>query len=401
MLPEAYPGEEFSEEPWQDIDLHDPNRPVIITIPYNVVTGLNPQRPEFREEAIECYEMALLELQFQGSVYSVFSTYTLENLTTPPSWNTMPSGSDPRYVFTYDIQRVLGGRPGERYLEVTVWAFGDDKVPFVYMSTSSDSYVERREVFDEIPTLIWKVTSTLPSNTNNIPMPDEEDYAWKHKWLYFGFMAGGSARFFTAHDDRTGWRKKPLIGGSFDVGVKLEFQFLSKHWTGNYFSLSVLTGANLDTDNVNFTGVSMGEHVAAVGATPGYVNWSMVDIPLRATSLSIPVGLKVNLKPKNIALGLYGQVYAIVPLETENTLATLGWKTGLEVGMHLGPGVIFLDTAFVSDIDTSTFSYNGGADQQYKRMWLSFSMGYSIGIKTKPIPRYDVPIMTMKHLYQF
>jgi hypothetical protein len=74
----------------------------------------------------------------------VYGTYTVDTLTTPPS-------------------------------------------QFVSVSTV---YTERSEVLDAIPHLVWQITSVFPTNTRDIPMPEDEDYRWKHKWLYLGLLTG-------------------------------------------------------------------------------------------------------------------------------------------------------------------------------------------------------------------
>jgi hypothetical protein len=387
---------EIEEEDWREINLADPNRPVIITLPYNVVTGLNPQRPEFRDEAAQCYDMALIELQFQGTVYGIYGTYTVDNLTTPPSWSQIPAGVDPRYILTYDIQKFPGGEPGERIFEITAWALDDNKTPFQFVSVST-VYTERREVLDAIPHLVWQITSVFPANTRDIPMPEDEDYRWKHKWLYLGLLTGGSARFFQLKEGGE-FRKEPAIGWSFDVGLRLEFQAFSYYWPKNYFSVSVLTGATFDNDSVNYVDV--------VPPPDSGTFTNRVNIPLEAKSISIPLGIKINLKPKNISLGLYGQAYYILPLDyilpmegnkrNNENLFSLGWRAGFEGGVHLGPGVLFLDVSFSSDLTSSFFDYNGG-DQEYKRSWVTLSVGYTFGLITKPIKKRPIPAMTMKY----
>ncbi|MDR3336054.1 MAG: hypothetical protein LBT16_02515 [Treponema sp.] len=379
------------EEDWREINLSDPNRPVIITLPYNVVTGLNPQRPEYRDEAAQCYDMALIELQFQGTVYGVYGTHTVDNLTTPPSWAQIPAGVDPKYILTYDIQRFPGGEPGERIFEITAWALDDNHNPFQFVSVST-AYTERRQVLDAIPHLVWQITSVFPANTRDIPMPEDEDYRWKHKWLYLGLLTGGSARFFQLKEDGQ-FRNDPAIGWSFDVGARLEFQFISYWWPKNYFSVSILTGATFDNDGVNYVDVNSPPTIAG-----SFLN--RVNIPLKAQTISIPLGVKFNLKPKNIALGLYAQAYYILPINVyeknkENPFS-LGWRAGFEGGTHLGPGVLFVDIAVSSDLTGSFFDYNG-TPQEYKRTWVTLSVGYTFGLITKPIKERAIPSMRMKY----
>jgi CelD/BcsL family acetyltransferase involved in cellulose biosynthesis len=64
--------------------------------------------------------------------------------------------------------------------------------------------------------------------------------------------------------------------------------------------------------------------------------------------------------------------------------------------VHLGPGVLFLDVSFSSDLTLSVFDYNGG-DQEYKRSWVTLSVGYTFGLITKPIKERPTPAMTMKY----
>jgi hypothetical protein len=162
---------------------------------------------------------------------------------------------------------------------------------------------------------------------------------------------------------------------AFDAAFHAEFQFFSRYWPNNYFSLSLISGASLNTDNADYR-----DYVAS-GSTI-----RITQVTFNSSSLSFPFGIKVNYKPGPLALGLYGNLYYDLLLQTPPTKdLPLGYTLGLEAGTHVGPGVLSLDLHYSADLGETVFPGASGLPSlHYTRSFIAVSLGYSFGLLQKP-----------------
>jgi hypothetical protein len=115
----------------------------------------------------------------------------------------------------------------------------------------------------------------------------------------------------------------------------------------------------------------------------------MTPVTFSSSSLSFPLGIKLNLKPGGLSFGLYAAAYYDVLFQTPplNNFP-LGYTVGLEAGAHVGPGVIFLDLRYSADLGETVFpGVSGLMDLHYTRSLIAMSVGYSFGLFKKPAPK--------------
>jgi hypothetical protein len=389
------PAQEWSEE-WTQSSLPEaglttddfplpPNLEVVppeeVVVPYLVVTGPVSSTEEFRVESQLLYEAMSQELAWQSSIYD-FYTVALSSDPLPdiPSQELLkPEYLPARYVITGTVSRDQydDGSEDMEWVNYTLTAWIPGNGNATRSVQVSSAFVEPTEILDFIPFLVWQLTSVFPVNTAPLPkfnipepyVPPDEDYAWKHKWLYLGVTAGLSSRFFQRSDNGT-----RNIGIALDPAVRVEAQLVSFHWPQGYLSFSLLSGAALNMDNTVYRDYDFDNDELRV---------TVIPVTYHSFSLSIPVSLKINFKPKVLSLGLYGGVYYNIGF-TENPSYTLplGYSIGFEAGSPLGPGIIYLDIHWSSDLGDTIFTGNS-VDLSYRRSFITLAAGYSFGLLDK------------------
>jgi hypothetical protein len=104
----------------------------------------------------------------------------------------------------------------------------------------------------------------------------------------------------------------------------------------------------------------------------------------------IPLMVKGIFRINRFVVSPLAGLYLTVPLgqmigkdEVSNFsyLTFLGGTVGAELGMHLGPGILFLDTRYAADFGNTKQS----DEPVYWRSMVTFSLGYKFGLlKKKP-----------------
>jgi hypothetical protein len=349
--------------------------PEAVIVPYPVVTGPVSASPEFTKEAQIFYDAMSQELAWQSSIFDFYSVVVSPGMLPdiPNQELLAPEYQKARYIITGDVSRDQWDEDFNLYT-LTAWIPGNGGASRSVQVSSA--FTDPQEVLDFIPFLVWQLTSVFPVDTAPLPKNNNssspEDWAWKHKWLYLGLQAGGSSRFYDRADNGT-----RNTGTAFDAGLRAEFQFFSRYWPGNYFSLSLISGAGLNTDNANYR-----DYVSSGGSM------TMTPVAFNSYSLSFPLGIKANYKPGSLSLGLYGNAYYDLLLQTPPVKdLPLGYAVGLEAGAHVGPGVLSLDLRYSADLGETAFpGASGLPDLRYTRSLVAVSLGYNFGLLQKPAP---------------
>jgi hypothetical protein len=195
--------------------------------------------------------------------------------------------------------------------------------------------------------------------------------AWKNKWLYFGLRGGGSLRTYTLNEDIPA--EIPDKGFTFEGAAQLSFQFTS--------FLALQAEGIFTRDTVKYQG------------TEGY------EASLTSLSVMLPLALKFTFRPGPVLIAPFGGAYFNLPVgdmafesndgkESYSFSQSIGVMGGLDLGLKLGPGVLFLDARLAMDLGDTSVSDSGGTLQIYKREpMLSVSMGYEIGIFNRKAKR--------------
>jgi hypothetical protein len=210
--------------------------------------------------------------------------------------------------------------------------------------------------------------------------PDSEE--WKHKWLYLGIKGGLTSRFYLSAlpADITEADKSSL---GFEAGLQAAVQFLPN------FAVQVEALFTMDKAKFNYI-----EHQPDTNEADGALLRVDHDWEYSSYSLNIPVLIKLPFRPHRFLVAPYAGIYVTLPIgqmthyngktgaeesfDWKNTLP-IGYIAGFDLGIKLGPGVLFTDIRYAADIGRAARD----SGDLYTRHGLSFSLGYEIGLISK------------------
>jgi hypothetical protein len=186
--------------------------------------------------------------------------------------------------------------------------------------------------------------------------------SWKHKWLYPGIRAGVSFRDYVLNAAGSGITAD--THSTFTVSALLEAQLFQ------FLALQTETSFSNDTVTI---------HNAPTG-----------DLSLRSYTLTIPLLLKFTWRPKTFYLAAFTGPGFVLPLgqlnmtangvsESYNFSSTVELTAGANIGVKIGPGILFLDARYNGDFNFVHFDNSA----QYRRNTISLSLGYQYGIVNK------------------
>jgi hypothetical protein len=338
-----------------------------IVVPYPVITGMVTQAPEFQTDAADFYENIVIELNYQGSVVNAFTVMETATLAPVPTIDSLPAvdqAARPHYAVTMHLEKINETMSS---FTLRVWDLVATAYPYTEYTTS---YEDPQEVLSTIPFSVWQITSVLPVNYT---YPDDyvegggswggrsgvgqmDENAWKTSWLYLGLQAGISMRIYTIQGDQS-------MGTAFTPGIRAEFQAAAFQWLGSYFAFSLQTVLSFGQETVIFRSD----------------NATSVRVEYKSYSLTLPLFFKLSFKPDRFLIGPYVGAYFILPLgDSASYSLPLGWSLGLELGLHAGPGILFLDANYSADLGESVFK--DAPRIPYRRTIISVSLGYSFGL---------------------
>ncbi|MDR2403268.1 MAG: outer membrane beta-barrel protein [Spirochaetaceae bacterium] len=219
-------------------------------------------------------------------------------------------------------------------------------------------------------------------NTKNEESRSEQLTDPLNRWLYIGARFGGSIRFYGLPKVVKDYSSNYTQGFSFEVAVQVGFRFLS--------FLSVQGEIIYTQDNAPFRGpmfVMTNEEIRYIYFTDNYTS----------SSLMIPIVVKFHVNKSPFIISPFGGVYWAIPLgllkfETTkegeasqqyeyNLSSALGIAVGLDAGLRLGPGILFVDVRYAFDLGKTMIAMEDG--REYTRSMLSFSLGYELALLNK------------------
>jgi hypothetical protein len=248
--------------------------------------------------------------------------------------------------------------------------------------TSSMGYKTTEEMNDWNLTMIYRLMANAPifksiSGAETVYLPQEVQQAPKKEYpeyrLFLGLRLGYSSHFYKFPKDSM--IEKNNMGASFEAALQVSFHpWHHFGFQGEFvFATENASYRNFESDG--------GAGSDVILQKEQYKSKSLL-IPLLFKGI-IPFG-------PFVAEPLVG-LYFTFPLGTMTTptgktsvkySVPLGFTLGADLGMYLGPGILFLDFRFSGDFG-KVVRPNG--TEIYKRNMLSISLGYKFGLmKRKP-----------------
>jgi hypothetical protein len=260
-----------------------------------------------------------------------------------------------------------GNLPGEYYLQLWLWDMAHSSMIY----TDDLVYEHIDEGLESLPGLVeW-----LFSHIVLVPVEDEApaEPVWSEKRITVGVRSGVSQRWYTVPEESASGAQALNFEGGILVSV-----FLNS-------LLSLQAEVDFTFDNLVYRGIdNIGED--------GEYTPLLANAKYTTYSLMFPLILKANFRPGHFRLAPFGGIYAFAPLgnavfqknpgEQEDSFSwsagvPLGYTAGFEIGMKLGPGMLFGDIRYAGDF--ATISIQDAEDTSYKRGALSFTLGYGFG----------------------
>jgi TolB-like protein len=188
------------------------------------------------------------------------------------------------------------------------------------------------------------------------------DESWKHKWIYPGIRLGVSPHSYQLN---TSSNLEADNHAAFEAALSGELQI------AKLFAIQPEIVYSADTVSANNADI---------------------DVTINTATLTIPILAKLTFRPGNFYLAGFAGPYFSFPLgamaierngttESYSYTAPMGINGGVDVGVKLGQGVLFLDLRYSADL--SYFWANDSA--QFTRSMFSVSLGYNYGFINKAV----------------
>jgi hypothetical protein len=356
---------------------------------YNIVITPITFEPDLEEDSTQIYESIINEFGWQGQLNNLYRLIeTQGGVGEPPAFANLPpdaQAADPRYVLTVNL---FTDGP-DRVVTMNLY----DTPDFNLIGNQELAYRTVDEGLGMMAFFCWSLSSNLPADDRPVETGEreviyvtpEEDISWKNKWLYVGLQAGLSFRVYKSTNDS--YASIFTTGTTFDAGLRLEGQFFHFMVKDNYFSFSGETGIDISQEKLNWRDYTPTENLI----TP-------LDVSGEGSSglnLGFPVLLKFNYKPGIFSTSLYGGAYVILPLDGSSYSPPLGITAGINAGVKLGPGLLYVDFQYGTDIGSKQFHYEATVqvdgrelfferDVIYKRQMFNLVVGYKFGFLDRP-----------------
>jgi hypothetical protein len=202
------------------------------------------------------------------------------------------------------------------------------------------------------------------------PPPPREIPPWTNKWLYIGMSGSGSLGFFALSDDVEGEVAGMPLG--YGAGAHLALQVAR--------NLAIQVEARFSQDSFEYTVAQGGKEYRSSFASG---------------SLMLPALFKLVWRSRSALFALYGGAYMTLPLgsmDYESDVdaagsyqfaAPVGITGGVDFGIKLGPGALFLDARYSHDMGNTSINDDDGTLAVYSRSKASLSLGYEFGLFEK------------------
>jgi hypothetical protein len=335
-----------------------------------LVTPVDAPR-ELQEDSAKLYDALVSEFGWQGQLNSLYAlAETRSPVGDPPNaaaLSPQDQALNPRYVLT----ERLAWDEGIKVLTLNLYQL--DNSAMIGNQELGYSDLEQAQAF--MAFFCWSLSSTLPPDDRNYQLVEKEDITWKNKWLYLGGQIGASPGLYVP-DGNGPWS----LGVGFNVGFRAEAQFLTFSIKETFASLSVRLGMDFNLEKATYRDLSWN------ASADQHVEY--IPIGFSSSCLTLPLVLRANFKPGKFIISPYGGAYFILPLGTSTYDLPLGYTLGLNAGRKAGPGLLYLDLQFSSDIGTATIPATDALPAiNYHRRTLAVTVGYEFGLFDRaPLP---------------
>ncbi|GHV74026.1 hypothetical protein AGMMS49940_13280 [Spirochaetia bacterium] len=249
--------------------------------------------------------------------------------------------------------------------------------------TTSMGYQTTDEMNDWNLTMIYRLMANAPiskslsmEESEFIEVESENKKVFPHYRLLVGLRGGYSLRIYpkpTSSYYNNGW------GNSFEAAVHVSYD----PW--QYFGFQ--TEIIFTMDSAKLT--RPGDLIVAQ-------NLPNITEKYNSFSLMIPLMVKGIFRFNRLVVSPFVGPYFTMPLgkmtinddkkSAFSVKVPLGVTAGAELGMHLGPGILFLDTRYAVDFGSTVLA---NETTVYQRNIVSFSLGYKFGLFKKHPPPVD------------
>ncbi|MDR1949620.1 MAG: outer membrane beta-barrel protein [Spirochaetaceae bacterium] len=203
-----------------------------------------------------------------------------------------------------------------------------------------------------------------------------------NRWLYLGVRMGGSFRFYGLPKVVSDYSSNYTQGFTYEAAFQVGFRFLP--------FLSVQGELIFTQDNAPFRGPKFlvsEDEIRYIYFTDNYIS----------SSLMLPILVKFHVNKDPFMISPFGGIYFAIPLgelefqssedgstsqKYEYALSSaMGIAVGVNGGLRLGPGILFLDLRYAFDMGRTMIAMGDG--REYTRSMLSFALGYELALINK------------------
>jgi hypothetical protein len=203
------------------------------------------------------------------------------------------------------------------------------------------------------------------------------------RWLYAGLRGGGSFRTYTLPELAKDYHAD-IPDYSYEAAFQFAFRFMP--------FMSLQAEAVFTQDRARFRGSEYhksDDQSWFIFYTDSY----------SSTSLLFPLTVKIPLVFDPYIISPFGGIYWALPLgkmTKRSNSATgktgefdydltgrFGITAGVDLGIRLGPGILFLDARYGGDFGEILIQVDDGTTISYKRAMLSVSIGYELALLNK------------------
>jgi hypothetical protein len=204
-----------------------------------------------------------------------------------------------------------------------------------------------------------------------------------NRWLYTGLRGGGSLRFYTLPEFSMDYYSN-VPDLSYEASFHIAFKFLP--------FMSIQAEAVYTRDRARFRRLEYNQDndkTWFLFYTDSYIS----------ASLLFPITLKFPLVFDHYIISPLGGVYWALPLGNMtldsnipaskigefyyDLTGSFGLTVGVDLGIRLGPGILFLDVRYGCDLGETFIKTNDENLVSYQRVMASFSIGYELALVDK------------------
>jgi hypothetical protein len=258
-----------------------------------------------------------------------------------------------RSDFYITVFLEVDGGSGEHLITTELYNTKTDDL----IVTNGMGYQYLDEMYEWNLTIIYRLMANVPNlKSTNIVSTDYFKTEYPHNRLYLGALGGYSMRFFT------------IPGGGKDVQTFTNFMLggQASYLVLPYLAIQAEVLFTMDTvpvDWIDDTGAKVTDEYQSI-------------------SFMFPVMAKGVFGRGPFVIGPFAGLYLTIPLYmkgpdggTFSYTLPLGVVGGVDLGMHLGPGLLVLDVRYSRDFG----KVKVGGESRYQRSGVSMSLGYKWG----------------------